>query len=76
MEKKITNNDPEWTIWREAFALYERFGNVEKNDNYWEELIEASEKFVKDNKYHLLAQHLAMAIMYTFNDAVKVGVKG
>lgn len=73
MEKKITNNDPEWAIFRGIFKIYEQFGQPEKDDQYWEDLVFACETYVKDHKNHKLAQNLAIAVMNTLNDMIQKG---
>ena len=71
MEKKITKDDLEWTIFREVYSYYERFAIPEERDEYWQELIKDGKELVKKYNHDTFCVRLVSAIMASLDDKIK-----
>lgn len=71
MEKKITKDDPEWSIFREVFSYYQKYAIPEEKDEYWQELIKEGEKLVEKYNHDVFCVRMVSAIMTALDDKIK-----
>lgn len=61
-EKVIKVGSPEHNTFVDFWTLYKKYGTPEDNDEYWSELVKASEQFYVDHGSTLLAKRLAQVL--------------
>lgn len=61
-EKVIKQGSPEHQTFVDFWALYKKYGVPEDNEEYWQELVTASEQFYVDHGSTLLAKRLAQVL--------------
>lgn len=71
MRKQLTKVDEEFQMFADYYKMYQDFYVPEDNDNYWQELIRAVDKFCKKYKSKL-AKDLAIAYINSREDIYKL----
>lgn len=70
MKRIIEKGSEEFQMFQDFWALYKNYGIAEQSDEYWEELLKASDEFCR--KYNsTLARKLALAVIETLEEQVK-----
>lgn len=62
MKKDIKKGCEEWGIFMDVFDLYKSYGTPEKEDAYWDSLLDAVEGYVKKHGGHPLAVNMGLAV--------------
>lgn len=71
MRKQLTKADVDFQMFADYYKMYQDFYVPEDNDNYWQELIYAVDKFHKKYKTKF-AKDLAIAYLNSREDVYKL----
>ena len=66
--KKFEKGSEEWTLFQEYWKLCQEYWEIEDNDTYWEQAVEAACNFYK--KYKGKNEFFARKLTLAFTDAL------
>ena len=71
--KRFEKCSEEWSMFREYWALCQRFWEPEDNDEYWEQVVNATDDFY--NKYkannEIFSKKITLALVDTLEEKLK-----
>lgn len=71
---KFQKGSPEWYMFQDYWKLCQKFWIPEKNDNYWENMVNETREFMKKYEDITLASGLAIALIDDLENRMKTGV--
>lgn len=68
---KFQKGSPEWYMFQDYWKLCQKFWIPEKNDNYWDNMVNETREFMKKYEDIALASGLAIALIDDLENRMK-----
>lgn len=70
IEKKIENGSAEWKMFKWLYIIFQKFGEPEERESYWEELAQTLDQFYEKCPISA-AKHFGIALAETLEEEYK-----